>query len=420
MGYRFLTKNNIMDLWKIFPEKEELLKWFEEHGDGQVRLVNAHLHTPYSFSAFTDISQALNMAVNENISVAGINDFYTTNGYSEWAKGCAERKIFPLFNIEYISLNSSDQAAGIKVNDPNNPGRTYLSGKGLSFPARLDEPYSSKLQSVLKESNLQVKQMCAKLNELLMKINAGILLSYDEIKAGMTKGMVRERHLAKALRMKINHYFVTAFERKMFYKTIFGGKELKSDIGNSAAIENEIRGNLLKAGGAAFIPESPEAFLDMDMVCRMILESGGIPTYPFLADDINGNFTDFEAPKETVIEILRARNICSVEFITTRNSIAVLEEYADFFNKNGFVVTFGSEHNTPAMEPVELFARNNTPLSPLLLEINYEGACITAAHQFLVATEGTGYVNIDGKPDMEKREYFKTLGKALIEYITKN
>ena len=409
-----------MDFWKIFPEKEELLKWFEENGDGQVRLVNAHMHTPYSFSAFTDIAQALNMAVNEKVQVAGINDFYTTDGYGEWAEGCAERKIFPLFNIEYISLNSSDQAAGIKVNDPNNPGRTYLSGKGLAFPAKLDKPYSTKLKSVLKESNLQVQQMCAKLNELLVKIHAGFQLDYDAIKSGMTKGMVRERHLAKALRTKVNHSFVTAFERKLFYKTVFGGKELKSDIGNSAAVENEIRGNLLKAGGAAFIPESPEAFLDMEMVCKMILESGGIPTYPFLADDNNGNFTDFEAPKETVIEILRERNICSVEFITTRNSIAVLEAYADFFNTNGFVVTFGSEHNTPAMEPIELFARNSTPLSPLLLAINYEGACITAAHQYLVATEGVGYIDSDGKPDPDKRAEFITLGKALIEYITKN
>ncbi len=409
-----------MDFWKIFPEKEELLKWYEAHGDGQVRLVNAHMHTPYSFSAFTNISQALDMAVNEKVKVAGINDFYTTDGYGEWAAGCAERKIFPLFNIEYISLNSSDQAAGIKVNDPNNPGRTYLSGKGLSYPAKLDEPYASKLQSVLKESNSQVQQMCGKINDLLSSNNAGFQLDYEDIKSTMTKGMVRERHLAKALRIKVNNNFITAAEKKIFYKTIFHGKELAAEIGNSAAVENEIRGNLLKAGGAAFIPESPKAFLDMDMVCKMIIESGGIPTYPFLADDNNGKFTDFESPKETVIEILRERNICSVEFITTRNSISVLEKYANYFNKNGFVVTFGSEHNTPAMEPIELFARFSTSLSPLLLEINYEGACITAAHQYLAATEGIGYLNADGKPDPDKRSEFITLGKALIEYIAKN
>ncbi len=409
-----------MDFWKTFPGKEELLKWYDKNGDGKIRLVNAHMHTPYSFSAFSDISQALNMAINENVKVAGINDFYTTDGYPEWAEACASRKIFPLFNIEYISLNRDDQSAGIKVNDPNNPGRTYLSGKGLAFPAKLKEPFASTLASVRKESNIQVQKMCAKLNEVLANCNAGFELDYEDIKLKMTKGMVRERHLAKALREKINTQFTTAEDQQLFYKTIFGGKALKSDIGNFAAIENEIRGNLLKAGGAAFIPENPEAFPDMEMVCQIILNSGGIPTYPFLADDNNGNFTDFEAPKETVIEILKKRNICSVEFITTRNSIAVLEEYAGYFKKNGFVVTFGTEHNTPAMEPVELFARNNTPLSEMLLKINYEGACITAAHQYLVATEGTGYLDKDGKPDVTRRESFTTLGKALIEYLIKN
>jgi hypothetical protein len=121
-----------------------------------------------------------------------------------------------------------------------------------------------------------------------------------------------------------------------------------------------------------------------------------------------------------VIEILRKRNICSVEFITPRNSIAALEEYAGYFSENGFVVTFGTEHNTPAMEPIELFAGNNTPLSNMLLAINYEGACIIAAHQYLVANGSIGYVDLDGKPDQSKREHFSTLGKALIEYLSKN
>ena len=42
--------------------------------------------------------------------------------------------IFPLLNIELIGISKEDQDAGIRVNDPSNPGRTYISGKGLSFP----------------------------------------------------------------------------------------------------------------------------------------------------------------------------------------------------------------------------------------------------------------------------------------------
>ncbi|MEI7831316.1 MAG: hypothetical protein WCI31_16170 [Prolixibacteraceae bacterium] len=406
-----------MEFWNRFPGREELLKWYDKYGKGTIFSVNAHLHTPYSFSAFKDIPQALDMGVNEHVSVMGVNDFYTTDGYSEWAGEAAARGIFPLFNIEYISLNKADQLAGLKVNDPANPGRTYLSGKGLAFPAQMDEPFASALTSVRFESNNHVAGMCAKLNELLAKIEAGFVLDFDQIKSGMTKGMVRERHLAKALRESVAANFTTSNEQIDFYQRLFGGKPLASSPESPAAIENELRNNLLKAGGPAFIPEPAAAFLDSELVCKMILNQGGIPTYPFLADDANGNFTPFEASKEKAAQTLKERNIWSVEFITTRNSLAVLEDYVTYFSGEGFVVTLGSEHNTPAMEPVQLFARKNAELSEVLSRINYQGACIVAAHQYLSATEGKGYIDANGVPDVENREVFANIGMALIEYL---
>ncbi|HEY5511205.1 MAG TPA: hypothetical protein VIK10_09260 [Prolixibacteraceae bacterium] len=409
-----------MDFWKRFPGKEELLKWYAKYGKQTIFSVNAHLHTPYSFSAFTAIPQALDMAVAENVKIMGINDFYTTDGYGEWSEECAARGIFPLFNIEYISLNKTDQLAGQKVNDPGNPGRTYLSGKGLSFPAKMDEPYASALASVRAESNRHVAGMCDKMNDLLQKINANFVLDFETIRSGMTKGMVRERHLAKALREAIESQLFSPEEKRTFYSRLFGGKELVSPLDAPAAIENELRNNLLKAGGPAFIPEPAAAFLDSEMVCQMILNQGGIPTYPFLADDSNGNFTHFEGSKEEAAKILKARNIWSVEFITTRNSLAVLEDYVGYLNGEGFVVTLGSEHNTPTMEPIELFARKKTGLSPMLKEISYRGACIVAAHQYLSATTGEGYLDKSGKPKSSESKNFITLGQALIEYINRN
>jgi hypothetical protein len=405
------------NFWNIFPAKDDLLKWYAANGKNTIFLVNAHLHTPYSFSAFKDIPQALDMAVAENVNVMGINDFYTTDGYSQWASECASRGIFPLFNIEYISLNKADQLAGLKVNDPGNPGRTYLSGKGLAFPAKMDEPYASALASVRMESNRHVAGMCAKLNDLLLKIDAGFLLDFETIRSSMTMGMVRERHLARAVREKIDFLFTGNEDKKAFYSSLFGGKELVSDFNAPASVENEIRNNLLKAGGPAFIPEPAEAFLESDMVCKMIVNQGGIPTYPFLADDNNGNFTPFEESREKAAKILKERNIWSVELITTRNSPEVLEEYVTFFHREGFVVTLGSEHNTPAMEPIELFARKKSVLSPVLQEINYLGACLVAAHQYLYATEGKGYLNADNQPDIKNRDHFIHVGKALIEYL---
>ena len=321
-----------MDFWNRFPGRDELLKWYAKNGHGIGSLVNAHLHTPYSFSAFRDIPQALDMALAENVRVVGINDFYTTDGYSEWASECASRGIFPLFNIEYISLNKADQLAGLKVNDPGNPGRTYLSGKGLAYPPKMDEPYAAALKTVRTESNKHVAGMCGKLNELLKKTEAGFVLDFEKIKFSMTKGMVRERHLAKAIREKADSRFTSVEDKKNFYSNLFGGKALVSDLNTPASIENELRNNLLKAGGPAFIPEPVEAFLESDMVCKMILNQGGIPTYPFLADDSNGNFTPFEGSKEEAAKTLKKRNIWSVEFITTRNSLAVLRRICALFS----------------------------------------------------------------------------------------
>jgi len=355
-----------MDFWKSFPGRDELLAWYEKNGKGTIFSVNAHLHTPYSFSAFRDIPQALDMGVAENVKVMGINDFYSTDGYEEWASEAAKRTIFPVFKSEYLSLNKADQLAGLKVNDPGNPGRTYLSGKGLAFPATMDEPFASALATVRTESNKHVAAMCTKVNELLKSIGSFFELDFEEIKSVMTKGMVRERHLAKAIRENVEKRFVTEEAKRDFYQKLFGGKPLASPLDAPAAIENELRNNLLKAGGPAFIPEPAAAFLDSELVCRMIRNQGGIPTYPFLADDNNGNFTPFEGSKEEAAKILRDRNIWSVEFITTRNSLEVLEDYVRYFYNEGFVVTLGSEHNTPAMEPIELFARKKTVLSPIL------------------------------------------------------
>ncbi|MCK9639169.1 MAG: hypothetical protein M0R39_04605 [Prolixibacteraceae bacterium] len=406
-----------MDFWTRLPGRDEMLNWYKKNSADTIPSVNAHLHTPYSFSAFRDIPQALDMAVNEDVKVMGINDFYSTDGYAEWATEAAARGIFPLFNIEYISLNKGDQLAGLKVNDPGNPGRTYLSGKGLSFPPKMDEPFASALATVRNESNQHVAGMCGKLNDLLTTIGAGFLLDFEQIRSTMTKGMVRERHLAKALREAVEKQYTTGDAKIAFYQKLFGGKPLVASPDAPASIENELRNNLLKAGGPAFIPEPAAAFLESEMVCKMILNQGGIPTYPFLADDNNGNFTPFEGSKEQAAGILKERNIWSVEFITTRNSLEVLEEYVQFFHREGFVVTLGSEHNTPAMEPIKLFARKKTELSPVLKEINYQGACLVAAHQYLCATEGQGYLDQNGKPFLDKRDQLVSLGMALITYL---
>ena len=241
-------------------------------------------------------------------------------------------------------LFRSDQKAGLRVNDPGNPGRTYLSGKGLSYPFQLAEPFATQLADVSNEANAQVEAMCNKVNLLLVGCQAGFTLDFEWIISDLTKGSIRERHLAKALRLKVYEACNNnPLDIRILFHKLFGGKELKSEINDIAGVENEIRGNLLKAGGGAFVPEDPKAFLPMQTVCDIIVAGGGIPTYPFLADDAKGGYTDFENDLERVAKQLTERGFHSVEFITTRNGVELLEKYASYLHDQGFVVTFGRD-----------------------------------------------------------------------------
>lgn len=401
--------------FKNFPEKQELLS--VKRAPGFVPFVNGHFHTPYSFSAFTDIEQTFQLAEAEAVQVLGINDFYTTDGYSEFASLALKYKIFPLFNIEFMALQKDLQEMGIRVNDPANPGRTYLSGKGLTHPLLLPDKQKKLLHRVQQESNVQTGQMVDKLNELLAEINAGFSFTFDEMKARYAKNMLRERHIAKALRIAIDEKFKTQEEKKAFYARLFSGKEVKSGLKDIASLENEIRGNLLKAGGRAFVAEDPKAFLSLEQVNEIIIKAGGIPCYPVLLDDAKGIFTDYERNWVNLQVELTRKGIYSIELIPGRNTFAILKDFVSYFRSRNFVITFGTEHNTPQLDPMRVTCSGGIEMDAAMEKIGYEGACIIAAHQYLIGKGEEGYLDADGVAKMKKYDEFAALGDAVIRHF---
>ncbi len=406
---------NNQSIFANFPEKPVLLA--EAKNKQNTLLVNGHFHTPFSFSAFTEIEQVLKMAEAEGVQVLGINDFYTTDGYAEFAALAAKYKIFPLFNIEFMSLQKDLQEASVRVNDPANPGRTYMSGKGLSFPFKIGKPEHALLQQVQHESNIQTAEMVEKLNVFLAEINAGFSFTFEELKARYAKNMLRERHIAKALRIAIDEKFSSPEDKKAFYTLVFSGKELKSKLTDFTGIENEIRGNLLKTGGKAFVPEDPKAFLSLDQVNQVIISAGGIPCYPVLLDDAKGFFTDYEGNFVKLNETLVSKGIYSIELIPGRNTFAVLKDFVTFFRSKNFLITFGTEHNTPQLDPVKVSCSGGVDLDEELERIGYEGACIIAAHQYLISKGEEGFLDADGIAKTKKYDAFVELGNAVINHF---
>ncbi len=401
-------------IFTSFPKAEELLEWYKKQPKKPAPDINGHIHTPHSFSAFSAVEQPFKMAKDEHVAILGINDFYTTDGYDEFAEQAQKHKIFPLFNIEFMALQNDLQEAGVRVNDPSNPGRTYFSGKGLRQPAQMSESSLKKVKKLQEESNRQTYDMVEKLNVFLAENNIDLQFNPKILQSKLAKNLFRERHIAQAIRIAVFEKETTADGRKALLQKIFSGKEVKSSIDNVAALENEIRGNLLKAGGVAFVPEDPKAFLSLDEVKEIIIDAGGIPCYPVLLDFGNGNFTDYEEDKEKLLAKLIENDVFSIELIPGRNNYQILKDFVTFFNNNGFVITFGSEHNTPQLDPIKLSCGGGIELDEELKNINYEGAAIIAAHQYLIANGKEGYLKGTKAKSTEKK-YFAALGKAVIE-----
>jgi hypothetical protein len=399
-----------------FPDYDKLFKETKEIRVPEYRELNGHIHTPWSFSAFSDMETIFRMAREENIAILGINDFYVTSGYDEFSKGCTANKIFPLFNIEFIGLLREEQQNGIRINDPNNPGRIYFTGKGLDYPFHAGWMQKRRLAGVKEESQKQIRAMIVKLNQLIAKDHPSLSLSYEVVRKRFAHDLVRERHLAKAVRYLSTESFASEEEQLSFIENLYGGKKSKSGMQNPAALENEIRSNLLKSGGAAFVEEDEKSFLELKKIIKIIVAAGGIPCYPVLLDDPSGKCTEFEGDYEKLYNSLHKLGIECIELIPGRNDHDILRKFVEFFHAKGFIITFGTEHNTPEMIPLTVSARGNTPLDPSLKRIAWEGACVIAAHQYLRAAGRQGYVLPDGTHSNNQRQELIRLGQMVIEY----
>jgi hypothetical protein len=247
------------------------------------------------------------------------------------------------------------------------------------------------------------------LNSWMERQGVDLILSVEEIMEKQAMKLLRERHLAKMIRMKLQDS--TAGDQELYAKlnSIYGGVDSTMKKEDVAGLEEELRARLLKSGAPAFVPEDEKAFLSVEEILLIIRDAGGIPTYPVLLDGAGEPVTEFERAKEQLMEALLSWGIRSIEFIPLRNRFEKLKEYAEYFYGNGFVVSLGTEHNTTVMRPLTVSCKGEVPLDHRLMQISYLGAAYVAAHQYLVDQEGTGYQELP-------RSEMEHLGKAIIHH----
>ena len=361
--------------------------------------VNAHIHLPPNFSAFTTVGQAVDLAAEQGVRVLGASNYYDYDVYGEFGTLALARGIYPLFGLEIIAMSQPLRAAGVKINDPGNPGKIYVCGKGITRFAPMNAEASRLLGIIRKNDSARMKQMTAKLAEVFERHGVATGLDAEAVidrvvkRHGSPRAQVylQERHVCQAFQERL--FELVPAEGRIAKMTAIFGAAPKAGPEEAVKIQDEIRSHLMKTGRPAFVEES---FLSLEEAYELIVQLGGIPCYPVLADGQNP-ISAYESPVEKLIENLKSAGIWMAEFIPTRNSVETILKYVPALRRAGFAVTAGTEHNTLdliGIEPTCLKGRN---VPEDIMVIFREGACVVAAHQQLNLNGRVGFTDDRGR-----------------------
>jgi hypothetical protein len=358
--------------------------------------VNAHIHLPPNFSAFESVQQAVELARAQGIGVLGVSNYYDYDVYGPFTALVRPAGIFPLFGLETIALIDPLVVEGVKINDPGNPGKMYLCGKGITRIAPFSDQAMRILSLIRSNDSTRMAKVVGALDAVLA--SRGVALGMTE--AAVVDMIVKRHGSPRASVYLQERHVCQAFQEALFARVPADqrGAALAGILGavpkslEPVAVQNDIRAHLLKSGKPAYVQET---FVNFEQAYRLVLELGGIPCYPVLADGTSP-ICAFEQPVSSLIERLRQRNIHMVEFVPLRNSPQVLRQYVLALRQAGLAVTAGTEHNTLDLLPLEPTCTGGAAVPTDVQEIFWEGACVVAAHQFLTLHGQCGYVDAQG------------------------
>ncbi len=359
--------------------------------------INTHIHTSKSFSFFCSPSEAVWMAHVAGITVLGINDHYTVSGHEEFREACRILRILPTFSMEAVARWEDAERTGKTVNDPSNPGRTYLTAKGVTRDFALLSQGArdlAQMNKALIARNREITERIAALIEARLGVQGGV--GFAVVLRLTPHDQPTERHVAKAAALFVETRYKSGDERKAALEKLCGEGVTDEVMGDPARLQNFLRARLIKAGCPAFVEESSDAFISVERMVSLCLDLGAIPTYPVLGNPV----TPWEEDLDRLFDRLEALRIFAIEVIPDRNTRERLGDIVEKATERNFPVFNGTEHNTPSPAPmVDRFFFDEA------FRPHFErGARMLLGHQALRADGRDGYVRDDGSVAGADRE----------------
>ena len=381
---------------------------------------NAHIHLPPNFGSIASVDEAIQKAKSEKIAVLGASNYYDYTIYTPFAHAAVKAGITPVFGIEVLTMDDDLRQKNILVNDPKNPGKFYICGKGLTTFDAIDEAALPIWRRIREGDTQRIEEMIAKINAIPLLKERGVSLSYQGIarEIAVLKHVpvetvfLQERHLAQAVQQAL-FASVPDMERSAFLQKLYQ-TDSAVETQDVVKAQNDIRTYLFKQGKVAY---ADERYISPQEAAQLILGLGGYVSYPILIDGVP-TLSPFEATPDALAEHLLARQIGAAEFIPTRNDPNTLTMFVKRLREYAIPIGAGTEHNDAAWLPLLPTCRKSVPLSEELQKIFWEGACVAAAHQYLRAKDQPGFRFFPNQAEREAQiRDFAALGASVVAAI---
>ena len=402
------TKDLEAQLWQGTPQQRiaALTQLCRQLGLRSHRGTNCHIHTSESFSVFRSPSEAVWQAAREAIAVLGINDHYTVAGHEEFRVACKVAGISAGFSMEAVAVDREAADAGLKLNDPDNPGRIYLCGKGITRYPNQSSPEMQDLSRMRAALERRNREITAKVAQLFHERLSADGPTWENVVTLTPRGNATERHVAFAALLLLRQLELEQRKPLAELMTALCGVTPHAD-GDDATLQIFLRAKLMKAGAPAFVREDPDAFVSVAELRSIFLSFRSIPTYPILGNPVLAGEENIEA----LLDKLESMGFYAVEVIPTRNTRERLAEIVSAARRRWWPVFNGTEHNTPESRPL---------LDPFALDPEFEpwfvqSAALMLGHQRNVASGEMGFVDSNGSVTIsnskDRFEHFSQAGQ---------
>jgi hypothetical protein len=358
--------------------------------DFKNKWINLHLHTNESFSYFSSPTEAVWQAFLEDVYYLGINDHYSIHGHGEFRAACGITGLMAFYSIEAIALDAETRDNKRRFNDPNNPGRTYIVGKGVVrdlVKGSWEEGIFDGMKDAIRKRNMAIVE---KMNVHCAQKGEALKLRYEDARSLTPHGNTTERHVVQAFCEKIERLAPDPDERLSLFSTLLGAKIDEKIMNDAAELHTAVRAYLVKSGKPCYVEEDEKAFTSIQNLVRVFRGYGTVPTYGVLGYPISEEEENLEALMKKVTGL----GMYGLDLFEFRTPLDRAADIVDAGRSCGLPVYVGTEHNTKTASPLTGEIGRDPRLYPYLRQ----SAEFAKGHQMLAELCDFGYLDGEGKP----------------------